>query len=328
MTVAVVMFAGSLLAGKAGAEDASQPFSRARFRQDLENASVPPATTGTEPAAASAVERGLERGLERGRALFTEQASPAALWTRVRTAIERRTLAQMQGRLEAVRADMADDRGRPDERLDTPSAVDDHLETLNRGIHDLNRMVSDGLLDPAADYYLTHTSRSVQDGVANVFANLREPITVGSSLLQGSLGDAGNGSMRFAINSTFGLLGVYDRAADLGFPPVVRTLDEVLCVYGLPSGPYVVMPFFGPSSVRDSAARVATMVAQYMVLGPLIVPYRLTDTAAQYIEVRDQMKFMDTLARDTYDGHRTLYSQMQILPCNAQTRFSRQLFAR
>lgn len=304
-------------------------FSRARFLQELDAAAVirnDPAGS-TAPESPTLTERG-QAWRQAIAARLPDRFSPRAGWSAwaVMAAIERRTLVQMHERLAATADDDDDDDG--GERHETPSAIDDDFETINRAIDGVNSAVTGNILEPAADFYLSHTSRSVQTGVANVFANLREPVTVGSSLLQGSFGDAGNSSMRFVINSTYGLLGINDQATGLGFAPVVRTLDEVLCGYGVPAGPYVVMPMFGPSSARDTAGRLATMAGQYMVLGPLVVPYRIADIAAQYAEVRDEMKFMDTMAPDSYDMRKSLYSQLQMLPCGAQTKLGRRLFAR
>lgn len=270
--------------------DSPQVFSRSRFLQELRDVTVPRGVAGA-PAVAAA---GHGQAGARERLAISQEASEEA---------------------SGVRAGIV-------------SVGEGALESINRGVDDLNQFVGEKTLDPAADYYQAHMSPSVQDGMVNVFANLREPITVGSSLLQGSLADAGTSSARFVINSTVGLLGYYDRASPLGFSPVVRTLDEVLCEYGVPPGPYMVMPVFGPSSARDTAGRVATMVAQYLVLGPLIVPYRITDTVVQYAEVRDGLTFVDSVAQDPYERRKHLFTQMQVLPCGAQTKFAHQLFAR
>ncbi|MBF0095386.1 MAG: VacJ family lipoprotein [Alphaproteobacteria bacterium] len=311
----VAAFFGLLSAG-AAADGATAPhvFSRARFHQELGSATAPRDTVRAESPAS---------GTD-----AVAAPSPDGRWARIMASIERRTLIQMRAR--QMQAGLRKEASSQDEAsgMDVLPHIDDPIETINRAIHDANQIVTDKILDPVADYYQAHASPSVQDGMRNVFANLREPITVGSSLLQGSLADAGTSSARFAINSTVGLLGYYDQADSLGFPPVVRTLDEVLCTYGVPSGPYVVMPFFGPSSARDTAGRVATMLAQYMVLGPFIIPYRITDTASQHAEVRERMKYVDILAPDPYDSQKALYSKVQVLPCDAQTKFARRLFAR
>lgn len=299
--------AGAAAAAREGSDpDMAAPaapsaFSRARFHRELLSASQ--GVTG-EPAEQRPAQPAL-----------------AAAWDRFIVAAHYRTEALIRRRL-ATRHDEIDDRN------DMPSAFPDDLEAINRRIHDFNKAMSDFVVDPAASYYLANTSPGVQRGVANFFFNLREPVTVGSSLLQGSFADAGNSSVRFAINSTFGLLGIYDQASDLGFQPAVRTLDETFCTYGVPPGPYVVMPFFGPASSRDAAGRVTTMVAQYLALGPLVIPYRIADTAAQYVEAREQIKFVDKIDADTYETYKTLNRQMQILPCREQAKLARRLFGR
>jgi phospholipid-binding lipoprotein MlaA len=151
---------------------------------------------------------------------------------------------------------------------------------------------------------------------------------IGSALLQGDIGDAGSSTARFAINSTYGILGLYDRAGELGYPRRVRTLDETFCHYGASTGPYVVMPVFGPSTARDTTGRLATMFAQYMVLGLGVIPYRVLDTTAQYMDVRERQKFIESLGEDSYSGYKTVYSQLSKLSCADKPGLESEIFPR
>ena len=210
----------------------------------------------------------------------------------------------------------------------TPPATEnpDPYETLNRYAHEFNSFLRHHLLDPVAQTYLEHTTRPVQQGIANVFANLREPITIASNLLLGDLDGASNATTRFLINTTAGLGGYYDAAAEQGYRRQVRTLEEVLCRYEAPAGPYVVLPVLGPATVRDAVGRITTLVVLWGVLGPIYIPYRMSDIAVQYVELREQLRFIESMAIDPYAAHKSAHLQLSGLRCDERTEAQIQLF--
>ena len=164
------------------------------------------------------------------------------------------------------------------------------------------------LLHPVTDFYLRVTSPPVQAGVRRFFSNLREPVTIASSLLEGELYDAGNATARFGLNTTLGIIGIFDPAARMGYPPRARDLEETLCVYGLPSGPYLVLPILGPGTIRDAAGRLATLVVYYEAMGAsLYVPYRITDIALQSIDIQDKLTQLNSISIDPYVTQRVIY---------------------
>jgi phospholipid-binding lipoprotein MlaA len=205
--------------------------------------------------------------------------------------------------------------------------MDDPLEGMNRFTFRMNNRLRSRVFDPVSEFYLDHTSRPVQDSVHNFFWNLREPTTAVSAALQGELTDAGNATARFAINSTVGLAGLFDPATRFGFPVHPRNLEQTLCVYGLPAGPFVVLPILGPATIRDAVGRLATVFAYYEVMGAVVYfPYRLTDIAVQYTEVRDRMDFVNSISIDPYVAQKTLYLTMRNLACGRQTDVDREFF--
>src|SRR6185437_14849700 len=105
-----------------------------------------------------------------------------------------------------------------EDRLREAAAVDDPLEEFNRLMFEVNVRLRARLIHPVTDFYLRVTTPPVQAGVRNFFANLREPATIASSLIEGDFADAGNASARFGINSTIGVGGVFDPATELGYP--------------------------------------------------------------------------------------------------------------
>jgi phospholipid-binding lipoprotein MlaA len=205
----------------------------------------------------------------------------------------------------------------------------DPLEPVNRFIFRLNGGLQAELLDPVSRLYLDHTTPGVQAGIGNFFSNLREPATVVSSALEGQLDDAGTAAARFGINTTLGVAGLRDRATELGFTVRARNLEETLCVYELPAGPYVVLPLLGPATLRDAAGRIATNVMYFEVMGASVyVPYRLTAFAVQYELLKDKMNIINSLSIDPYVVQKALYLAMRELSCEEQAAIHREFFTK
>lgn len=136
----------------------------------------------------------------------------------------------------------------------------DPLEPMNRAIYSFNDFIDKVTLRPLALGYKELMPQPVQQGVANVYSNLLEPANGINGLLQGKPRVAGNAAGRFAINTTVGILGIFDVAgnssvlAPLGVQGLRRQEEDfaqTLAYWGVPSGPYLVLPFWGPSSLRD-----------------------------------------------------------------------------
>ena len=96
----------------------------------------------------------------------------------------------------------------------------------------------------------------VRNGVGNFFSNLWEPNTILNDLLQGKFAHAGRDTGRFVINTTLGLFGLMDVATHLDLPKRREDFGQTLAVWGVPAGPYLVLPLFGPSNLRDSAGTI------------------------------------------------------------------------
>lgn len=134
-------------------------------------------------------------------------------------------------------------------------ASNDPWECFNRRMFAFNDVVDRALLKPAAIGYRAITPGFVDRGVSNFFANLGEVPSFANHLLQGRLGDAGLDVSRFAINSTIGIVGLFDVASRMNIQQKTTDLGITLGRWGFDSGPYLVLPFFGPSSVRDGIGR-------------------------------------------------------------------------
>jgi phospholipid-binding lipoprotein MlaA len=130
----------------------------------------------------------------------------------------------------------------------------DPFERYNRAAFSFNDAVDRAILKPVSQAYKAVMPSFVQRGVTNFFGNLSELPTLVNDLLQGKGTMAATHLGRFALNTTFGLLGVVDVATPMGLERQREDFGQTLGKWGLASGPYLVLPLLGPSSVRDASA--------------------------------------------------------------------------
>lgn len=133
----------------------------------------------------------------------------------------------------------------------------DPFEGFNRAIFAFNEQADRFVLKPVAQGYRYVTPDPVERSVGRVFGNIGEILTVANDLLQGKFGQAANDSGRFLVNTTLGVGGIFDVAADMGLEKnEVEDFGQTLGVWGVGSGPYLVLPLLGPSTLRDAPARL------------------------------------------------------------------------
>jgi phospholipid-binding lipoprotein MlaA len=133
----------------------------------------------------------------------------------------------------------------------------DPLEPLNRGIYKFNDVADHLVVKPAAEIYRGVVPAVVRTGVSHFFSNLNDVIVALNSLLQGKVTQAGLDVSRVMVNTTVGVLGIFDFASDLGLEKHNEDFGQTLGYWGIGSGPYFVLPFLGPSSARDSVGLLA-----------------------------------------------------------------------
>jgi len=131
--------------------------------------------------------------------------------------------------------------------------VSDPFENVNRFFFDLNQRLDRNAARPAATAYRETVPGSVRSGLHNLLDNLGGPVTVANDLLQVRLESAGIAAGRFLVNTTIGVAGIFDVATDWGMPARNRDFGETMGTYGVPPGPYLVLPFRGSTDVRDFA---------------------------------------------------------------------------
>jgi len=128
----------------------------------------------------------------------------------------------------------------------------DPFESYNRTIYNFNDAFDKYLLKPVAKGYETITPTPIQKGISNFFSNLDDVVVLINNLLQFKLIDAASDTGRILINSTVGLFGLIDWASDIGLEKHNEDFGQTLGYWGIPEGPYFVLPFLGPSTIRDT----------------------------------------------------------------------------
>ena len=127
----------------------------------------------------------------------------------------------------------------------------DPFEDINRVVFNISDSLDEAILRPTAEIYSEYTPLFVKDSVTNFFSNIAEIDTVINQLLQGKPKLAAQDSLRFLINTTIGVGGIFDVASRMGFERHDEDFGQTLGYWGIDSGPYVFIPFVGPSTVRD-----------------------------------------------------------------------------
>ncbi len=132
----------------------------------------------------------------------------------------------------------------------------DPLEPFNRKMFWINQKLDHNAALPAAVFYKSSVPGDLRDGVHNVLVNVGLPITVANDVLQGQFSRAGTAAARFGVNTTIGVVGVMDPATDMGFPLQQEDFGQTMGTYGVPGGPYVVLPLLGATLPRDAVGRI------------------------------------------------------------------------
>ncbi|MFN7056903.1 VacJ family lipoprotein [Hyphomonas sp.] len=129
--------------------------------------------------------------------------------------------------------------------------LDDPYETFNRRMFAFNAGVDRYALGPAARTYKTVTPAYGRDRITDFLRNLRSPVVLVNDILQGEVDRAATTAGRFALNTTFGVLGIWDVATPAGLERHTEDFGQTLAVWGVESGPYLILPIIGPTTPRD-----------------------------------------------------------------------------
>ncbi len=188
----------------------------------------------------------------------------------------------------------------------------DPLEPFNRRMFAVNEAVDKAVLKPVAQGYRAVTPQPVRAGVSNFFDNLEDLWSAVNGALQLRPVVATDNFMRFGVNTVFGLGGVLDIASEMGIERQSEDLGKTMGRWGVPSGPYLVMPLFGPSTVRD--ATTITLENRYNPVASIdnirtrnsATVLRVVDTRTSLLRLTDML---DDMALDKYSFSRDAFLQ-------------------
>jgi len=198
-------------------------------------------------------------------------------------------------------------------KLNTPE-MSDPFEGYNRFMFDFNQGFYDNLMKPVVTEYRDFVNEDIRIGIANIFDNAMAPLKLVSSFLQGDFDKTGRVIGRTLINTTIGLGGMFD-VADSAFDikDVNEDLDQVLGTYGVPTGPYIMLPFFGPSYARNIVGRIGgTFLSPTFHFTPgveVAVGLSATDELNDTSFIVDDIDQMDDSTIDKYESVRDFYGQ-------------------
>ncbi len=188
----------------------------------------------------------------------------------------------------------------------------DPLEPINRGIYTFNDGVDHLLIKPAAEFYRFAVPQFMRAGVNNFFSNINDVIVALNSLLQGKVTQAGSDVARLIVNTTVGVLGLFDAATEIGLEKHNEDFGQTLGYWGIGDGPYLVLPLIGPSSARDAVGWVGDFYAWPITyLEPdrdrkFLIAVRFVTARADLLEAS---RILETAALDPYEFVRDAYLQ-------------------
>jgi phospholipid-binding lipoprotein MlaA len=196
------------------------------------------------------------------------------------------------------------------------TAQSDPWEGFNRQMYAVHEGVDEAVLEPVARGYRFITPEFVQGGVLNFLRNLRGPVIFANDVLQGEFGRAGVTAARFGINSTVGIVGIFDPATSMGLERHDEDFGQTLAVWGIDSGPYIFVPLLGPTTVRDGAGRIVDIVFDPLTWLEFdeVDEVRIGRTILAGVAARELvLETVDDIRRDSVDPYVTIRTSYGLL---------------
>ena len=188
----------------------------------------------------------------------------------------------------------------------------DPLEPMNRAIYNFNDGLDTAIIRPVAEGYRAVLPSFVRTGVSNFFANINDVLIALNNLLQGKLVNAISDVGRVVVNTTVGIVGLFDVATHFGLEKHNEDFGQTLGYWGVGDGPYIVLPIFGPSNLRDTVGRIVdfrTDPITYVHSMRARNALWLTRAVSQRAELLDTSKILEVAALDPYEFLRDAYLQ-------------------
>ncbi|MFI5366878.1 MAG: VacJ family lipoprotein [Candidatus Binatia bacterium] len=208
-----------------------------------------------------------------------------------------------------------------------PANNHDPLERVNRGMFWLNDQIDGYILEPAATGWDKVASDRVKTSTSNFFQNLRFLIVAANNLLQGKLVQSASDVGRFAVNTTVGMLGLFDPASQWGLEQHNEDFGQTLGYWGVPPGPYLVLPFFGPSNPRDAVGLTVDSFSApyaYFIAIEETVGGRTVDVINNRALVLREVRQLRQASFDYYVAVRNAYNQRRTALINDRHDLSEQ----
>ncbi len=190
----------------------------------------------------------------------------------------------------------------------------DPLEGWNRGVQTVNDHLDDYVMKPVAKGYQRITPTFMDRGITNFFNNVDDISVVANDFLQAKFLQGGQDAGRFLVNTTVGMGGLFDVASKMNMPKHNEDLDQTLGAWGVPTGPYLVLPFMGPSSPRGAVGLGGNIAANPINwISPAAIPWGVgalftVDTRADLLSAT---KIADEASVDRYEFIRNAYFQQR-----------------
>lgn len=183
--------------------------------------------------------------------------------------------------------------------IEGPPNPDDPLERYNRAMYEFNDTVDKYAIKPAAQGYNFIMPSFASKGVSNFFNNIDDIVVFFNQLLQFKFSEAAATSARFVFNTTFGLLGLIDFATDMDLPKQNEDFGQTLAVWGFDRGPFIVLPFIGPSTIRDTAGLAVDWTYFDPIFKRQTLEQSLVTLTIKYIDIRAGLLKASNILEDT-----------------------------
>lgn len=190
----------------------------------------------------------------------------------------------------------------------------DRFEAANRKVHAFNDGLDTAILRPVSSAWLEGVPEPARNATSRFFDNLLYLDTILNGFLQGKLKQGFSDLARFGVNSTVGLLGIFDVATPMGLPQHKEDFGQTLAVWGAGSGEYLVYPLIGPSGVRDTGGVVVSLLTNPIVYAaaPVAIPLGLLNIVDTRARKQGFVQFRDQAALDSYIFTRESYLQSRV----------------
>jgi phospholipid-binding lipoprotein MlaA len=182
----------------------------------------------------------------------------------------------------------------------------DRFERFNRSIYKFNNALDHAVLRPVAHAYVRYLPGRVRTSIGNFTSNLGYPTTVANDLFQGKIADGVSDAARIVVNTTIGIGGLFDPATRMGLDRHSQDFGLTLGRWGVPSGPYLMLPLLGPSTVRDTAG----LAPDYAITYEVVSKYIITDNwvsggifVVNLVDKRASVLDLDKVIDSAYDPY-------------------------